>query len=561
MAKMYPNPIQPDVPSYAERKLYETLQVGLSDRFHIFHQVAWQSRSELRGAADGEADFVVIHPELGILVIEVKGGVIDFDGERSVWLQNGHIMRKDPFEQAKAFKYHLLRLLKTDGYWANRYFLVSHAVAFPDVIVPNYPLTLQSPRRIILDKRDTLVIQEWVEAHFAYAGGQQNWDEPGSHGIRYLKNLLAPVHHLRSLLGVDIETEEAEFVKLTEQQCRLIDFVTTTPRAAIAGCAGSGKTMLAAYKAVQLAEEGLRVLFTCFNKNLAAFLREDYLAERPSTLEITHFHKMAANTVRRSGQIVGQQPGESLNKYLTHRLPEQLTTAIDKLGPQYDAIVVDEAQDFLENWWFPLQLLLENPDDGILYLFYDDNQNIYGGLQRVRNLVQSDYPLRENCRNTQKVNEIVNYFYSGVHPLTALGPPGREVIIETYANQREMYGALRRTFHKLINEEGVLPEDIVVLTPFSEGKSKLTTAGKLGCFRLTTNWNIALNEIYYTTIHSFKGLESPVIILVEIELSVQNNVQELLYVACSRARSHLVIVSHQDMTQWLSVHTEQLTRE
>ena len=110
-----------------------------------------------------------------------------------------------------------------------------------------------------------------------------------------------------------------------------------------------------------------------------------------------------------------------------------------------------------------------------------------------------------------------------------------------------MYSALRRTFHKLINEDSVLPEDIVVLTPFAKDNSGLTTAGTLGRFRLTTNWDIAPNEIYYTTIHSFKGLESPVIILTEIEPLLQYHVQELLYVACSRARSHLVIICHTDM--------------
>ena len=200
----------------------------------------------------------------------------------------------------------------------------------------------------------------------------------GPHGVRFLQNLLAPVRHLRSLLGVDIQAEEAEFVRLTEQQCRLIDFIAGAPRAAIAGCAGSGKTMLAAYKAKQLAGEGLRVLLTCFNKNLAAFLREDYLVERPSTLDIVHFHKLAADLVRQSGQPFGPQPGEDFDDYFSVRLAEQLITAVDQLGPLYDAIVVDEAQDFLENWWLPLQFLLSEPNNGILYLFYDDNQNIYG---------------------------------------------------------------------------------------------------------------------------------------------------------------------------------------
>jgi superfamily I DNA/RNA helicase len=477
----------------------------------------------------------------------VKGGSIDYDGASGAWLQNGYEMRKDPFSQAKSFKYELLRLLKMEAYWANRHILISHAVAFPDVVVPNYPLTLQAPRRLILDKRDTYAVREWLEEHFAYMSGQQKYDEIGAHGVRFLQNLLAPVRHLRSLLGVDIESEEAEFIRLTEQQCRLIDFIAAVPRAAIAGCAGSGKTMLAAHKAKQLASEGLRVLLTCYNKNLAAFLRDDYLADRPPTLEITHFHKLAYGLVRQSGQSTGPQADESLDAYFAFRLPEQLSTAIDQLGPQYDAIVVDESQDFLENWWLPLQLLLPDPDEGILYLFYDDNQNIYGGLQCVRNLVHNEYPLYENCRNTQKINARVNTFYSGKHALKALGPPGRDVVMMTYRSEREMMDTLRRVLHSFVAEEDVAVEDIVILTPVAESKSALTQNSRVGRFMLTSNWNVAANELFYTTIHSFKGLESPIIILVEVEPTLRHSINELMYIACSRARHHLVIIAHEDV--------------
>ncbi len=552
MAKMFPTIIAPDVRSEAEKALYRLFARQLPDDYLVFHSVAWQSRNEIYGARDGEADFVIVHPRSGILVLEVKGGYIDYDGQNGVWLQSGHIMRKDPFEQAKAFKYELLNLLKTDSYWANRHICLSHAVAFPDVVTPNYPLTLQAPRRLILDKRDTLAISEWVSAHFTYIRGNSHYSELGTHGVLYLQNLLAPVHHLRSMLGIDMQAEEAEFVRLTEQQCRLMDFIASVPRAAIAGCAGSGKTMLAAYKAKQLADEGLRVLLTCFNKNLAAFLREDYLRERPSTLDIVHFHKLAADLVRQSGQTFGPLPGENINDYLSIRLPEQLITAVDHLGPPFDAIVVDEAQDFLENWWLPLQLLLPNPDTSTLYIFYDDNQNIYGGLQAVKNLIQHQYPLYENCRNTQKINERIKTFYAGQHPPKALGPPGRDVVTLAYENQAEMHTLLRRMLHKLIVEEEVLAEDIVILTPFSESKSCLNQERRYGRFQLTTNWDIGMNEVYYTTIHSFKGLESPIIILTEVEPTLQHAVAELMYVACSRARHHLIIIGHKDSAIWHS---------
>lgn len=544
MARMYPDPMLPisDPRNTAEPRLYDWLKHSLSNEYHVFHSVAWQTRDELRGARDGEADFVIVHPRLGILVLEVKGGQIEYDGLQGVWLQNGRALDKDPFTQAKSFKHHLLNLLKADGYWANRYILISHAVAFPDVVAPNTPLTLQSPRRLILDKRDTLTIREWIEAHFVYAGGSQDWDALGEHGVRYLQNLLAPVRHLRSLLGVDIKSEAAEFVKLTETQCRLLDFIASCPRAAISGCAGSGKTMLAAHKAVQLAEEGLNVLFTCYNKNLANFLAHDYLAERPKTLHIAHFHKVAADLIRQSKQPLGQLPGESEEDYFNYRLPEQMVTALDILPARYHALVIDEAQDFRENWWLPLQFLLEKPEEDTLYLFYDDNQNLYGGLARFKNLTEIQFALTENCRNTQKIHEVVSRFYKGSKQLRALGPHGRDVKIRTYQDEAELHKSLRQTLHELIVEEGVDREDIVVLTPRS--MTYTTLKGKYGRFQLNTNWNVQENEVFIATIHSYKGLESPVIILAELEPTLPK-LNELLYVACSRARHHLVVVCHE----------------
>ena len=51
---------------------------------------------------------------------------------------------------------------------------------------------------------------------------------------------------------------------------------------------------------------------------------------------------------------------------------------------RYDALIVDEAQDFHPDWWVPLQLLLEDPDEGSLYVFYDDNQRIFAVPKEAR---------------------------------------------------------------------------------------------------------------------------------------------------------------------------------
>lgn len=548
MARMYPSTLRPGTESPAERLLYARFRDDLPDSYYVFHGVAWQARSGRYYKRDGEADFVIVHPQRGIVVIEAKGGQIHFDGPSGRWLQNGRDMGKDPFDQAKASRFHLKRTLEEEPYWRQRNIAYGHAVAFPDVVAPSHPLTLQAPNVVIMDKQNLRALEDWLEILFFYYRGRETRSDIDEPGMQYLINLLAPVVELRSLMALDIEDEEQAFVKLTEEQFRLLDFLSGTNRAAIAGCAGSGKTLLAAEKARRLSALGWRVLLTCYNRNLAVFLAEDYLAQRPATLTIAHFHKLALDMVQRSGQA--RPPsfgrGQDQDAYFQQVLPNQLAIAVDILGPQFDAIVVDEAQDFQENWWLPLQLLLEEPDEGTFYIFYDDNQNIYEGQQQIKNLAQY-YPLTENFRNTQAINAMVTRFYKADHPVRSVGPPGRLVDLFTYTDDNGMLRLLQETLHKLTQAERVDPQDIVILTPRSAEKSALSRAGRLGNFRLTRSWDTDYNEIYYETIHAFKGLESPVIILTELSADLHRTVDELLYVGCSRARHHLVVLCHDNV--------------
>lgn len=546
MAHMYPNQLDPKTDSRAENLLYPLLRDQLPNSYHVFHSVAWQSRYGRLGARDGEADFIIVHPDQGILVIEAKSGEIRYDGRSGKWFQNNREMEKDPLDQAQRSVYHLLtKTLPEDPHWRQHNIIYGHAVAFPDVVAPDHDLLLKAPRPILLDKRDLQNIQQWVANAFAHYRGQRPPERIDNAGMQTLINLLAPVRELRSLLGVDIAGEAAEFVQLRERQYRILDLLSHMPRAAIAGCAGSGKTMLAAEKARRLAHRGWKVLLTCYNRNLAEFLEHDYLLERPDTLDIGNFHSITQNLVRRSGQRTPHHfPDEAArNHYFSQELPDRLVQAIDQQGQQYDAIIVDEAQDFQDNWWVPLQLLLHDPDEGTLYLFYDDNQNIYGGEQRVKNLAHT-FPLTENCRNTRQIHKWLLPFYKGEHSLTALGPLGREVQMISYTSSREMADALRRTLHHLVNEQEVLTEDIVILTPHSAERSYLSQVGKLGNYYLAREWDIDFNEIFYTTIHSFKGLESPVVIIAEVDETIKHNMDELVYVGCSRARHHLIILCH-----------------
>src|SRR5512145_2633996 len=123
--------------------------------------------------------------------------------------------------------------------------------------------------------------------------------------------------------------------------------------------------MLAMEKARRLAEAGYRVLVTCYNQNLGEWLKASL---EPHGITAQRFLSLCATYANKAGTIE-RQPDESDDSFYS-RLPYALCLALDKLEDRFDAIIVDEGQDFDDDWWDAIQLLLADPDDGVLYIFY-----------------------------------------------------------------------------------------------------------------------------------------------------------------------------------------------
>jgi len=541
MARMYPEPMHPDTPSRAERKLYAVFQRQLPDDFVVFHSVCWQVRDTKSGVRDGEADFVVAHPDFGILIVEVKGGHILYDGQTGQWFSNGNRV-KDPFEQGREGKYSLLDKLKEMPYWRDRWIPIGNAVAFPDVTVKG-DLRFDAPRELILDASDMADLAAWVDRALRYLQRQEPEDHPlGARGVGELITLLTPSWDLQPLLCTEIEQERRELIQLTEEQFTMLDFLGRHRRAAISGCAGSGKTTLAYEKARRLADQGFQVLLTCYNVALASFLAGD--DDKPANVHIANFHHLADELVQQAGLPTGPYNSE----YFDQILPERLMEAVDILGSQFDAVIVDEGQDFRDNWWVPLQCLLHDPDRGIFYVFFDDNQNLYRTAQNIP-LELAPFALTRNCRNTRRIHQVVMQFYRSDQTPLAQGPLGRPVEVRTYVHVGGLKRALSRVLHRLVAQEGVSPKDIVILTPRGRERSHLWRMGPVGNFQLADQRSSGSGEVFCSTVHSFKGLESPVVILAEIEPYGALDLETVLYVGCSRACNHLVVLASERLSE------------
>lgn len=298
-------------------------------------------------------------------------------------------------------------------------------------------------------------------------------------------------------------------------------------------------------KAQQLAEAGYRVLFLCYNRNLADWLLRTIGAEN---IFVCTYHALIGIT---SGwaQISSFRSNMSWDE-LNRRAPDLLWDATsimrspdsataDKL---FDAVIVDEAQDFEDHWWISLPEVLKNPDEDLLYVFFDDNQRLYTQISNIP-MEQPPFQLPENLRNTQHIHAALTPYAHTDEHTECLGPEGRPVAHIEVGSANDAKAALQRVLHRLVNEEDVPPEEIIVLTPSSERRSGWKSDTQLGNFILTWDMDTEMhNAIRVCTVYRFKGLESAVVILTEMDQAREDIQDQLVYVGLSRARHHAVVI-------------------
>jgi nuclease-like protein/IstB-like ATP binding protein len=282
MARMVPFPMLP-TDSAAERHLYESFLEQLGDEYVVYHSVDWVL-SGPNGPDEGEADFVLAHPELGVLVLEAKGGRVAFDPASKRWTQTGrsgtHDLDEDPFHQAKQAMHSLVRILEAQPGWDRWRPSYGFGVALPDghYTKPAHP---GAPVEIVIDRDDLRRLSERVRGAMTY------WSRPGrrfgAEGMDALATALGFRVEVRTPLKLRFDEEDKKIVELTSDQAWVLAFIVHRRRAAVTGPAGSGKTMLAIALAKRLATAGHRTLLTCFNRRLGEHLRASAQERRVST--------------------------------------------------------------------------------------------------------------------------------------------------------------------------------------------------------------------------------------------------------------------------------------
>ncbi len=553
--------------SGGEDRLASALEKALKPPWAVYRNVAWLEKRPGDEPADGEADLVVAHPELGVMVIEVKGGgVRRIGGSWESVDRNGNAHTiKDPFAQVTREMHGLRRKCEDLPAWPSHRVRFARAVGLPDAAYDR-SMTPDGPREIVIDHDDLAragdrirdIFDWWSRSGDAAADG----GAPGAIGMAALHELLARDLDIESPLAARVAGDEAQIVTLSERQFQVLDMLSAQRRAVILGVAGSGKTLIAAEKARRLAAQGFDVLLTCFNRPLAEHL--DATIGRLDRVTVSTFHRLSERLGQDAG-LIGPDPAHDAAYF--DGLPDVLDRALKELPDvRFDAIVVDEGQDLDQMWWLPLLDLLRDREQGIVYVFGDANQDLYHAREPDElGVVMPESPpifhLNENRRSTKAIHDFASRFATpdaSAPPAIATGPDGSPVEIFTYADgdadacRRVLGTALRR-----VMDAGRVPgSEVVVLTPRSARSSWLLSSDgspvEAWPYRLMPEYGpegavlpppTKGGQVRVATIHRYKGLESPVVVLCELDGRVgEEDLAGLLYVGATRARSHLVVV-------------------
>jgi hypothetical protein len=571
MVRMIPNLSEADLSalkSKAESRFYRACRDTLPADWLVLFSVPWIGTTVSGRRYDGEADFIVFAPGLGMLVVEVKGGGVEYLPVEGRWYSvdgNGtrHVI-KDPFRQAVAEKHAVIDILRNDASWSRvhpRRFLAGQAVFLPDIDRLDGLVGPESPREILAGRNDLTNVRSWLESVMRYWGGRStDWTPLTAAAVTAAEKVLSGKLEARPLLSVQLEAEERVRIQLTEQQSRILRGLGSRTRASVSGGAGTGKTLLALERSIALAKSGKKILLLCYNRLLADFFKVRCQGI-PGLLPMS-FHQLCEWRVQlareRSGRDVlaearAAYPARRAHDLFDVQLPYALALSSEVVDDRFDAVIVDEGQDFKEEYWLSVELLLADEQKSYLYVFYDQNQRFY---TNATSMPIKDIPflLSFNCRNTSHIHRLAYGYFDGDPTDPPPGNEGVPVDALTAPSVSAQASALYAAIVRLLNQEGVVAGQIAVLVC---GQPKEAYFEQLRGRPLPkgVSWSeeapAVAKGLRVDTVRRFKGLEADIVFLWGIDAASIADERELLYVGMSRAKSRLTIVGTADRCEQL----------
>lgn len=506
---------------------------------------------------EGEADFVVIVPGAGILVIEVKSHQsIDRRSDGTWRLGNDAPTARGPFQQASEAMHSLRSYLEKKNVGLRSIPMLS-AVWFTGVrartLLPGNPEwhdwqvmdsedVKSAPAAILRTlAAGTTHLDDKIK-YFSYGGVG-----PDRETAARIASLLRPKFELATVAGDRRGARESQLTTFIEEQFLALDAASDNHAALFAGPAGSGKTFLAMESARREIATGKQGRLLCFNRFLGNRLASD-LADLEG-LSVGTFHQELLRLAR-----VDRAPEGAGPEFWNEELPERAMEAlIDGGSPLVsDFLIIDEVQDIaIDPYLDVLDFMVTGGlKEGRLLFFGDfERQAVFEnetGRDRLRSRAPylSTHRLLQNCRNLPRIGYQVNL-------LSHLQPgyrrfrrqdDGIDPVFRQYPAGQDQSGLLATAIRGL-KDDGYDLNEIVVLSPLRDASTAATTTDPWlrQILRQADGRAARPGQVHYSTIHAFKGLEAPAVVVTDLDTTkITDNFDSLLYVGLTRATDRLV---------------------
>lgn len=536
-----------EIKSNAEKKMYDVLQKLDMEDTYVLHSLGLPKHQT---KIYGEIDFVVVCKR-GIACLEIKGGRVECREGKWFFTDRYGVERQKPegpFAQVTGNMFSLLSVIK-ERFPNNphlKLLLVACGVVFPDI---EFRSTSQEIiPEIVYDSR-TNNITEYINAVFDYWAGRFH-KEPwklSKNDVKDIVDFLRGEFSFIPTLRDRLNNIEQRLVRLTNEQAQIMPALGMNSHLLIEGKAGTGKTLLATEFARRRAEQGERVLYLTFNKNLSNNINSHIGATE--NLKVINIHALFGEYVPVDVAKMNENP----QKYFGEILPEQFFDWVTSLTDEeldklkYDLLVMDEGQDIIKPvYLYTLDSLLRNGlEKGNWAIFYDEKQNIYNpeysdGMEIIEGYACTKFKLFVNCRNTVQIGTYSSKT-SGVEISEFLHENGEEVQKISYEDKSSFKQKIMDIL-KNLRAEKVDLSDVVFLAPKKYSNSILAEVG-IEVNELGDHFDYNSTLPKYATIQGFKGLDAKIVILVDVDNIQDKNFSRFMYIAGTRARTLLYVVA------------------
>ncbi|PCI53432.1 MAG: hypothetical protein COB45_10795 [Gammaproteobacteria bacterium] len=533
MAFMYPSsaPKTNDSP-VAEPLVYKLLREQLDDSFHIIHSIPWLSSFITDVLKDkshiGEVDFLVLNKDLGVLAIEVKGGILKHDIDGYYYSRDSGltISRIDPVSQLNRGVFVLQKWFVDNGIKMT----IGKAFCFPESVIPIRSLppgykdfNEYKAVSLVIDKKHIETFGQRIVEIMAFHKENMSIPKLTEYQLEKVIEMISPTIDASPCWISRINSDNYLWLKLSEEQNECVNEALSANRFIVNGWPGSGKTVVAIQAARKLASSKKKVLTLTYNRLLADKLRAE-LREYEDYCDVFTLYKLAWEIDIKLENISNDDVDPEVIRGTGADLDVIKSIAkgaAEGVFDEYDCLIVDEGQVIWKEVW---ELLLSIFEKRKIIVMCDATQVFEYETPVPLEWLESRlfvkaFTLTNSLRVPRKVCDRLKLFtkpsYSVHNPREYENDTLSELVVPSPKH------SLKQLVEQLIYD-GVPPSYITVLKPTFLGVPE----------------SLVPSGVNIENIGRFRGLESPIVIIYADHKMTNTD----FFVAYSRATSKCISI-------------------